>query len=264
MFEQFFHDPVTVLDCINIAKVCTGIVILFLAGRFGFTPRSSLYASLHLSYLTWWLSEQYFFPPFWGRFGDSADVATGIVVLMVIGVFYALPAFFAFSGNRVVEISPFETILCVMLFTMGCLINTTADVHMKAFKAAIAPQKSLVTDGLYRLCQNPNYFGDQLRYASFCLASGKVWSFFLLVLVVSMNLGSLHDPNQKGGMKERYGQAFEQWTMDVPNQIVPSLDAGFWMMAGLVATTWGASYGAGKALRGTGISTTIGHAKKTA
>ena len=168
-----------------------------------------------------------------------------ILVPLLVGALYTLPAYNVFCRkDRVTEISAPLTMLCIMMFTVGSLINVTADVHMHAIKEAMAPQKVLITTGLHRLSQNPNWFGDYLRYGSFCLISGKVSSFIVLALVMMINYSSTMDPSQKGGMGEKYGAAYDEWVNSVPNSVVPSFSQSYaveMIMCGVVAT-WALSY----------------------
>jgi protein-S-isoprenylcysteine O-methyltransferase Ste14 len=245
MMDYFYHQKPNVLDVLNTAKVITGTMVLFSAGRFGLTPRATIYVSLHASYLVWWFIEQYFFPPFWNRF--SAEVHSleeCLSILCIVGLLYSFPAYNVICrSDRKQDISPSMTIVCVMMFTMGSLINTMSDVHMHATKEAMAPQKVLITNGLYRLCQNPNYFGDYLRYTSFCLSSGKASSFVVLGVVFLLNFVSTLDAAQKGGMREKYGVAYDEWTKEVPNFVVPSLNESYVVEIALViSAVWIASY----------------------
>ena len=245
--DMLFHETPTTLDALNAAKVVSGVTILYAAGRYGWTPRATIYASLHLSYLAWFMLEQYFLPPFWNRFPKEAEAPDWFFVPLVIGVFYTLPAYNVFCRkDRVTQISPVMTMACVLMFTLGSLINTTSDVYMHAMKEARAPEKVLITTGLHRLCQNPNWFGDYLRYASFCLCSGKPSSFLVLVLVVFVNFSTTSDPMLKGGMRDRYGPAYDEWVQNVPNVIVPSLTNNHVLeiICGVILL-WGVSYGIG-------------------
>jgi steroid 5-alpha reductase family enzyme len=191
--------------------------------------------------------EQYFIPQFWNRFPKEPTSVEWITVPLIIGVLYTLPAYNVFCRkDRVVDISPAMTMVCIMMFTLGCLINTTSDVYMHAVKEAMAPQKVLITKGLHRLCQNPNWFGDYLRYTSFCLSSGKASSFIVLALVMFVNYATTTEPELKGGMRERYGSAYEEWVQNVPNTIVPSFNNNHVLeiVCGVILI-WCASYGLG-------------------
>ena len=156
------HHPTTVLDAINVAKVLTGVVIVALIATKGLGQRQAVYVGLHGSYLMWWLLEQWLFPPFSNRFSQPADPVIWGFVLLLVGLAYAWPAWCAWRNTAPVQ--PALVAISIMVFALGSLTNVMADVQMHATKAALAPTKTLVTTGIYRLARNPNYFADWLRY----------------------------------------------------------------------------------------------------
>jgi len=201
---------------INTAKVLTGVIIFFLGGKYGYSMRSTIYTGLHVSYLCWWMLEQTLFPPLSNRFGDAVSgPVEWVQVLAVVGVFYAFPAWNTFRNKKGTP-HTLVSIISIMMFSLGCLINTMADVQMHTTKGL---RKGLVTEGIFRLCQNPNWLGDYMRYGSFSLISGNKSSFILVALIVLINFGSLQDPKAKGGMADRYGKAYEQWVDKVPSKL---------------------------------------------
>lgn len=109
-------------------------------------------------------------------------------------------------------------------------------------------RKGLVTEGIFRLAQNPNYLGDYMRYGSFCLLSGHVSSLLVLASVVSVNYSSTLDPSQKGGMLDRYGMAYAEWVKRVPNGIMLNLDPNTCIIISGVLVIWAASFVLGKFL----------------
>ena len=259
---MFFHEEgFCMLDALNIAKVSTGVVILGLAGKYGFTDKTgrmttaAVYSGIHLSYLTWWFLEQYLFPPFWDkRFTAQADPVGAAIVTFVFGIVYSLPAYNAFTKPK--PLSPFVTITSIIMFCLGCLINTMADVQMHARKMAGA-KGMLITNGIFRLAQNPNWFGDYLRYAAFGWSSGAHWSSFIpLMLGIITNYGATQDPAAKGGFRERYGAAvYDEWIANVPNKILPEVSTPILLVMVTVWMIWTCSYTAGYMTRTTSAST---------
>ena len=238
----FFHDTPTMLDGINTAKVLTGVIIFYLGGLYGYNMRTTIYTGLHVSYLIWWMLEQALFPPFQNRFGDKIDGIGGwIMLLMVVGVFYALPAWNSFRNKKGTPHTA-VTIACIMMFSLGSLLNVLADVQMHTSKGI---RKGLVTEGIFRLCQNPNWLGDYLRYGSFCLLSGHISSFILLFFIISINIQSMQDPNIKGGMLERYGKTYAAWIDDVPNRFIPNFDLNTRSIMLCVLIIWVSSFALG-------------------
>merc|ERR1719316_791408 len=122
------------------------------------------------------------------------------------------------------------------------MTNLLADVQMHATKAAFAPTKTLVTSGIFRLARSPNYLGDWMRYGSFCVISGRIYSFVLLAALIAFNLGQLKDPESKGIMPEKYGKQFTDWTMSTPSEFIPIPDAATQKAMMTIAGVWTLAY----------------------
>mmetsp|Transcript_14569 Transcript_14569/g.43791 ORF Transcript_14569/g.43791 Transcript_14569/m.43791 type:complete len:257 (-) Transcript_14569:70-840(-) len=247
--KSMMGEEVTALDAINVAKVCTGAVLLALAGRKGLNARTSLYLGLHGSYLVWWLIEQWMFPPFQGRFTDHVDIPAFATVIAIVGFGYAWPAWNAFHNDK--PLNPWMQFLTIAIYALGSFMNILADVQMHAMKLALAPTKALVTTGIFALCRHPAYLGDWMRYGSFCLASGKLRSFMLLGLVMATNLDAVAKRDEEGGMRDRYGQAYEAWLEATPSTFVPIPSVGAQQAVALVAGIWAATYACFRTLRST-------------
>jgi steroid 5-alpha reductase family enzyme len=153
-------------------------------------------------------------------------------------------AYNAFRNKHAVPYTA-VSIASIVLFSLGCLINTMADVQMHTTKGI---RKGLVTEGIFRLAQNPNYLGDYMRYGSFCLLSGHASSFLVLASVMSINYLSTQDPALKGGMLDRYGKAYAEWVEQVPNKITLNLDSNTCMIIGGILVIWATSFALGKFL----------------
>jgi steroid 5-alpha reductase family enzyme len=74
-------------------------------------------------------------------------------------------------------------IFSVVLFTVGCFIHFVSDAHKSAI---LSVRKGLITDGLWSLSRNINYFGELLIYLSFTVLSLHWLPItYLLTFVVS-------------------------------------------------------------------------------
>ena len=93
---------VSQLTAINAAKVITIALVITLIALVGITDqRQILYACMHISYCLWWLIEQRIYPE--RRtflFQDKVGPIGLISAILIIGVFYSLPAFLAFFNTN--------------------------------------------------------------------------------------------------------------------------------------------------------------------
>lgn len=169
-----FH--VTELTAINIAKSITILCLITLTLIYGIHDyRQIIYLCLHVSYCCWWLVEQWLFPQRRQQiFTERIDLATFLVVLLFVGVFYALPGFLAFINPNPIAYS--TIVVALPLYFFGSLINTAADVQKMTAKGMGA---GLVRDGVWRSVRHVNYLGDLMRYTSFSVVSGFLWAFLL-------------------------------------------------------------------------------------
>ena len=173
----------TQLTALNIAKSLTLVIMLGLALVYGIhDARQVIYLCLHGGYCAWWLFEQYLFPM---RkeviFAEKADPPTFITMLLFVGVLYALPAFFAFTNTTPLGYIPMA--IGLLLYIFGSLINTAADVQKMIAKRMGA---TLVNTEIWRSVRHINYLGDLMRYSSFAVISGSLWSAILPLTVFAL------------------------------------------------------------------------------
>ena len=169
---------------VNIAKVVTVICLLTLPFLYPVHARQAAYLALQVSYCGWFLLKQAILREPLYRERDSAPQVAMVVAL--VGVFYALPGWLAFTNPDPVS----EVVLAasVALFFFGSMINSGADIQKSA---ALRARPGLVTDGFWRLSRNINYFGDLLRYSAFALLSGSPWSWSVVLVVLGISLGRM-------------------------------------------------------------------------
>lgn len=172
----FLGFQITELTAINVAKIITILCLMTLALIYGIhDQRQIIYLCLHISYCCWWLFEQWLFPQRRQQiFTDKIGLITFLVILLFVGVFYALPGYFTFINLNPITYSTVAVALPLYIF--GSLINSAADVQKMTAKSMGA---SLVNDGIWRSVRHVNYFGDLMRYTSFSVLSGSLWAFLL-------------------------------------------------------------------------------------
>ena len=189
----------TQLTAINWAKAVTIALILILISFFGIDgQRQILYACMHISYCLWWLIEQKIYPDRCNQiFTEKVDLGGFTGALLIVGVFYTLPAFFAFTNPT--DLSILATAIAIPLFYFGSLINTAADIQ-KATEKSVGT--GLVRTGIWRGIRHVNYTGDLLRYLSFSVVAGSLWAFLVPLSIFILYIQRIRE--KEASMKMKY------------------------------------------------------------
>jgi protein-S-isoprenylcysteine O-methyltransferase Ste14 len=189
----------TQLQAINIAKVTTIFALAIPALALGLRgERVVLYLALHISYCVWWLVEPWLLPARREQiFRDPVGPATAVLMVLYVGLFFALPGWLAMVNPR--PLAPITVALAVVMFSFGSLINTTADVQKTTAKALGV---GLVEDGAWRRLRHVNYLGDLIRYASFAVLSGSAWAWLLPASVLLVYWVRIAEKERR--LEERY------------------------------------------------------------
>ena len=191
---------VTQLTALNTAKVLTIGCLVAFAVVFGLQDlRQVIYLCLHVSYCLWWLLEQWFYPARRQQiFNEPVGSVFGFIfILLLVGFFYALPGYLAFTNP--VPLSMTATAVALPLYIFGSLINTSADVQKLTAKQGGA---NLVKDGIWRFARHINYFGDLLRYLSFSVVAGSIWAYLVPAMIALLYLQRI--PQQEQRMGDKY------------------------------------------------------------
>ena len=189
----------TQLTAINWAKAVTIALIFILISFFGIDgQRQILYACMHISYCLWWLIEQKIYPDRCNQiFTEKVDLGGFTGALLIVGVFYTLPAFFAFTNPT--DLSILATVIAIPLFYFGSLINTAADIQ-KATEKSVGT--GLVRTGIWRSIRHVNYTGDLLRYLSFSVVAGSLWAFLVPLSIFILYIQRIRE--KESSMKMKY------------------------------------------------------------
>ncbi len=189
----------TQLTAINWAKIVTIALIFLLIRLFGIDgQRQILYACMHISYCMWWLLEQKIYPDRCRQiFTEKVDTFGFIAILLIVGIFYTLPAFLAFTNPA--ELSITSTAIAIPLFYFGSLINTAADIQKSTSKAVGI---GLVRTGIWSGIRHVNYTGDLMRYLSFSVIAGSLWAFLVPLSILLLYLQRIRD--KENSMKTKY------------------------------------------------------------
>ena len=189
----------TQLTAINWAKAVTIAIIIGLSLFFGIDgQRQILYACMHISYCLWWLLEQKIYPERRKQiFTEKVDIAGFISAIIIVGIFYSLPAFLAFTNPTNLSIA--ATATAIPLFYFGSLINTAADIQKSTEKASGV---GLVCSGIWSGIRHVNYTGDLMRYLSFSVIAGSLWAFLVPLSIFFLYIQRIRD--KESSMKSKY------------------------------------------------------------
>ena len=198
---------VTQLIAINLAKVITILCLIVLAVVYGIhDQRQVIYLCLHISYCLWWLLEQWLFPQRRQQiFTEKVGILTFVVILLFVGVFYALPGYFAFTNSH--PVAYLTIAMALPLYIFGSLINTGADVQKMVAKSMGG---SLVNDGIWRSVRHVNYLGDLMRYTSFSVIAGSLWAFVLPFVITLLYLQRISQKEQAMAAKYTEFATYQQ------------------------------------------------------
>lgn len=161
---------------INLHKGLVGPLVLGLMAVTGdFSLAAWLYLALHGSYGILWIVKDVAFPdPSW-RVPQSLSSALAIFV-MPLGLYYFAPlVMFTRLGDLVpgrwgtnAGLPLPVAFAAVLAYAIGVFLHFVSDAQ-KHFVLVHQRPRQLITTGLYSATRNPNYLGEILIYASFCL-----------------------------------------------------------------------------------------------
>lgn len=200
---------VSQLTAINVAKMITIAIVIILIAIVGISDqRQILYACMHISYCVWWLLEQRIYPERRTFLFQEKVGPIGLIsAVLIIGVFYSLPAFLAFFNSNPLTIA--ATATAIPLFYFGSLINTSADVQKMTAKTL---GRDLVSDGIWSRIRHVNYSGDLMRYLSFAVVAGSAWAFLVPLAIAALYLQRIGEKEIAMGEKYPDFAAYRQRT----------------------------------------------------
>lgn len=184
-------------QAINLHKVSVGpLTLVLMALSNDFSLAAWVYVALHGVYgLLWCAKDVAFGDPSWR---GPASVGSFIALLIFpLGLYYLPPLLMLTPLGQIIPggwgttaTLPVEVAFgAVALFGVGAFFHFVSDAQ-KYFVLRYARPRRLITDGLFALTRNPNYFGEVLMYSAFNLlaqhwlpwvACGIVWTQVFLV-----------------------------------------------------------------------------------
>ena len=139
---------------IDFAKGVTWLLVLYLIYYYNQADNLTawVYFCLHGSYGIMWVSKSYIFPDkTW-----ESKVGIPYALLILIGlVLYWAPAFIITSSAHQASLE--IIVLAICTFSIGVFYHFASDMQKFIF---LKYQSGLITDGFWKQCRHPNYFGE--------------------------------------------------------------------------------------------------------
>jgi protein-S-isoprenylcysteine O-methyltransferase Ste14 len=205
-------------QAINLHKVSVGpLTLALMLAASDFSLAAWLYLALHGVYGLMWVAKDIAFgDPSWrGRATVGSVVATFIFPL---GLYYLPPLLMLTSLGQTIPggwgttaTLPLEVAFsAVALFLIGAFFHFVSDAQ-KYFVLRHQQPRRLITDGMFALTRNPNYFGEILMYSAFNLlaqhwlpwvACGVVWLQVFLVNMLHKERSMSRHPEHAGWVRQ--------------------------------------------------------------
>ena len=119
------------------------------------------YLALHGTYGVLWVLKGRFFPD--RQWEEPSGFAFSLVIVGGLCAYWIAPWLLTSRG---IEAPPWYLGSCVSLYVFGVFFHFGSDMQKYT---ALKLQPGLITDGLWSLSRNPNYFGELLVYLGFGL-----------------------------------------------------------------------------------------------
>jgi len=157
-------------------------------------PTAWVYLALHGSYGLLWVLKSRFFPD--RQWEQHTGVGYAFVIWGGLTLYWIAPWLLTWRG---VQAPGWYLGLCISLYAFGLFFHFAADMQKHT---ALKWRRGLITDGLFSLSRNPNYFGELLIYLGF----GLLAMHWAPILVIGLFLAVIWIPNmrQKDRSLSRY------------------------------------------------------------
>ena len=176
---------------IDFAKSITWLVVIGLIYYFNqFNNLTAwIYFCLHGSYGIMWVMKSNIFPD--KTWEKKAGIPYTMLIIFGLMIYWA-PAFIITVSSH--EAS-FEIIVgAIILFSFGIFYHFVSDMQKHIFWKY---NSGLITDGLWKQCRHPNYFGELLIYSSFLLLTIESSLWWLPVLILGIFICIIWVPGMK-------------------------------------------------------------------
>ena len=176
---------------IDFAKGITWLIIIGLIYYFNQSNNLTawIYFCLHGSYGIMWVMKSNMFPDkTWER---KAGIPYTLLIIFGLMIYWA-PAFIITMTSH--EASLQILVSAIILFSFGVYYHFVSDMQKFIF---LKYNSGLITDGLWKQCRHPNYFGELLIYSSFLMLTIESSLWWLPVLILSIFIFIIWIPGMK-------------------------------------------------------------------
>ena len=161
---------------IDFAKSITWLVVIGLIYYFNqFNNLTAwIYFCLHGSYGIMWVMKSNIFPD--KTWEKKAGIPYTMLIIFGLMIYWA-PAFIITMSSH--EASLEVIVGAIILFSFGIFYHFVSDMQKYIY---LKYNSGLITDGLWKQCRHPNYFGELLIYSSFLLLTieSSLWWLSLI------------------------------------------------------------------------------------
>ena len=165
---------------IDFAKSITWLVVLGLIYFFNEFDNITawIYLCLHGSYGIMWVIKSNVFPDkTWER---KVGIPYTLFILFGLMLYWS-PALIITMKDHEATLVP--TISAIILFSFGVFYHFTSDMQKYTY---LKHNSGLITEGLWKQCRHPNYFGELLIYSSFLLLTIETHLWWVPILILSI------------------------------------------------------------------------------
>ena len=173
---------------IDFSKSVTWITVLGLICYFNQTENMTawIYFCLHGSYGIMWVMKSNIFPD--KSWEEKANLPYAIFMLFCLMAYWS-PAFIITMQGHEASIN--VIVASVIIFIFGVFYHFTSDMQKYIF---LKHNSVLMTEGLWKHCRHPNYFGELLIYTGFLLLTIETNLWWVPILILGAFVLSIWIP----------------------------------------------------------------------
>tara|TARA_B100000886_G_scaffold245802_1_gene172877 strand:+ start:1233 stop:1868 length:636 start_codon:yes stop_codon:yes gene_type:complete len=174
---------------IDFAKGVTWLLVISLIFLYNQTENLTawIYFCLHGSYGLMWVSKSYIFPD--KTWESRVGIPYALLILFGLILYWA-PAFII---NITAHQASLEMIvLAIFIFIIGAFYHFASDMQKFIF---LKYKSGLITDGFWKQCRHPNYFGELLIYLSFIILVLESSLWWIPTLILGLFIVAVWIPN---------------------------------------------------------------------